>query len=576
MQKSIEEIGQLLNYEKLSAIHLLELPKIEKGDIPNFINCPKYAKAKNKADSAMERYQDKVNRCQEAIRAKEQDISEMERLRAKLDPGSGFFVDKSDGQAVTTYNDRLSRTRKMTENIAEANEKRKDLIEKYKDAVDEAKAKREELTLEALLAIDEDIVAVLDRCTKIVDKLDGSENIEDLIAAIDICLLELKIYAMFEDKIEGNDARKDCRERIAEVNQKFAALCANATVINYLVNVYQRNLGLMQNNAGICQQIVQVLGSVDQGKLTTLTQSIDTVLTENINTKFAYESIIDPAELNAIVAQINKTIDALKQSIAKANEAAATASEFAGVGVSTHQQAETLLTSMKSNVEALKNDILQRSHFASQMIEEAVIDNFYNKELRSAVTALRKHLIDVIGAEIDGIIGNKDRFSLEKAHNAIKQANLVRLKGALDKIPEHIKKTTDLIAAAETDIRRANEVPKRNAEDLSTEIGTKYIISCIPVFGCISAFGILGKVKAFESAFRSTNQIYRDLGNSLLAKNSKMTIVVLVLGIVLGLVGFFVLDLGVGISGAILAFYLITVLAMILTGKRLRSFQILT
>jgi len=583
MNKSIEEIGQLLDYEKLSAIHLLELPKIEKQDIPSFIRCPKYEKAKNKLEQTMERYQSKVDRLFDDIKQSDRNIEEMKKQRSRLDPGTGFFVDTSDAQAVARYNDRLSQTRKMTEKIGNAIEKHNDLIDKHTEAVEEANEKRQELTQEALAVIDEDIVAVLDRCTNIVEKLTGSEDIEDLVAAVDICLIELRIFAMFEEMIEDNAARKDCREHISKTNKMFASLCANEHVLNYLADMYQRNLSLVQKNVEICQQVDQVLSSVDQSRLTSLKQSIDAVLAEEISTKFEYEGVIDPAELDAIVVQINKTIDTLNQSIAKANEAAAVAGEHAETGVSANQQAETLLTSMKSNVEALENDILSRSHFAVQMIEEAVIDDFYQKDLRSAVIALRQHLIGAIGEEnLNGILtSGEDRFSLEKAHSAIIQADLVRLRAALDKVPEHIKKTTDLIVVAESDIRNANEVPKQNADALNAELHKKYILACFPVFGCISAFGIFGRVKTFEPAFRSTNQVYRDLGGTLLVKNSKMTTVVMIIGAILGIggmVAFLVLNLGhsiavnVGVPGAVLVFYIITYLLMFLVGKRLRSF----
>jgi len=576
MKKSIEEIGQLLNYEKLNAIRLLELPKIEKRDIPSFINCPKYEKAKNKVEQTMERYQNKVDRCEEAIRESERTIEEMKLRRSRLDPGSGFFVNTEDPQAVARYNDRLDQMRKMTDKIENAIEKHNDLIDKHTEAEEETKAKREELTLEALLVIDEDIVAVLDRCTKIVDKLDGSQNPEDLVAAIDICLIELRIYAMFEDLIEGNAVRKDCHERIAEVNKMFAALCANEQVLNYLVDMYRRNLSLVQKNAEIYQQVVQVLDSVDQGQLATLTQSVNKVIKEEINTTFEYKGVVDPAQLDEIIVQINKTIVALKQSIVKANDAVTAAGDFAKTGVSANQQAETLLTSMKSNIEAMENDILSRGHFAVQMIEEVVIDDFYHKDLRPAVTALRKHLIGAIGEEKlnDLVTGDEDRFSLEKAKNAIKQANLLQLQAGLDKIPGHIKKMTDLIETAESDIRGASEVPKQNADALNAELNKKYILACVPVVGVSSAVGILGRVKAFEPAFRSTNQIYRDLGSALLVKNSKMTTIVMVIGALFGVGGIMAVFFGLNyvIPGILLVLYAITVLVMISVGKRLRSF----
>ncbi|GBU29261.1 hypothetical protein R84B8_02825 [Treponema sp. R8-4-B8] len=583
MKKSIEEIGQLLNYEKLSAIRLLELPKIEKGDIPNFISCPKYEKAKTKLEQTMERYQSKVDRCKEAMEQTEQNIEDMKQQRSRLDPGTGFFVDTSDAQAVARYNDRLNQTRKMTDKINQAIDKYNDLLDKYKEAVEEANAKREELALEALLVIDEDIVGILDRCTKIVDKLDGSENPEDLVAAIDICLIELRIFAMFEEKIEDNAARKDCRERIAEVNKMFAALCANEQVMNHLTGIYQQNLSLVQKNSDIHQQVVKVLGSVDQGKLSSITQSVNNVISEQINTTFEYKGVIDPTKLDEIIGQITKTIAALNQSIVKANEALKTADNLAKSGVSAHKQAETLLTSMKANVEAMKNDILPKGHSLVQMIEEAVIDDFYNKELRPAVKELRQHLVGVIGEEnLTGIVnGGEDRFSLEKTDKAIKQANLVRLQSTLDKVPEHVQKTTGLIAAAESDIQEAGKVPKQNADSLNTDLKGRYIRACFPVFGWISAIGIFRRVKEFESAFRSMNQIYRDLGNTLLVKNKKMTTVVMILGGILGLGGiaaFFILKLSnsvgvnVGVPGTVLLLYIIAVLILTSVGKKLRTF----
>jgi SMC interacting uncharacterized protein involved in chromosome segregation len=88
MKRTEEKIGQLLNYEKLSNISLLELPKIGKKEIPNYINCPKYEKAKAKIDQSMERYHGKVDRCKEALHDSHQNIEAMKQRRSSLDPGS--------------------------------------------------------------------------------------------------------------------------------------------------------------------------------------------------------------------------------------------------------------------------------------------------------------------------------------------------------------------------------------------------------------------------------------------------------------------------------------------------------
>ena len=583
MKRSAEKIGQLLNYEKLSNIRLLELPKIEKKDVPSFINCPKYEKSKTKLEQSMERYQSKVDRLAEDIRQLGSDIENMKiEQRSWSSKASTFLLDRTDIKAVERQNHAADMANGLLEKISRANEKRNDLIDRHTEAEEEAKEKLEELTLESLQVIDEDIAMVINRCESIVDNLAGSEDAEDLIAAIDICLIELRIYAMFEELIEDNSLRKDCKECISKINHMFATLCVNENVKNFLVDLYRRNLDLVQKNAEICQQVVQVVDSVDQGQMTALTRSIDAVLAEAINTEFEYEGVIDPAELDAIVVSINKTIDALNQSIAKANEVAVAAVKLAGIGVSANQQAETLRTSMHSNVKALDGTLTQ-NHIAVQMIEESVIEDFYAKDLRVAVIALRKHHVDAIGEEnFEKVLkGGDDSFSLKKAQSTIDKANLIRLQSALDKIPGHIKKLTEQISTAESDIQKANEVPKQNADALEAELGKKYVGACFPIFGFIPAFGILGRVKAFEAAFRSTNQIYRDLGSALLVKNKKMIIAVMIIGGILGLGGmgaFFVMNLGqsiavnAGVPGGILFLYIITILGLLAVGKRLRSY----
>jgi uncharacterized protein YukE len=584
MKRAADELGQILNYEKLSAIRFLEQPNIEKQDIPNFIFCPKFEKAMAKVDQTMERYQGKVDRIVEEIHQIEQGIAAMEKEQRKWSgKASTFMLDRSDAGAVEKQNNAAENANRLLDQISRANEKRNDLIDKHNAAVEEAKEKLQELTHEAHAVIDEDIVTVLDKCTKIVDRLSGSQNSEDLVAAIEICLMELRIFALFDDKIEGNAARKDCRDRISDVNRLFAGLCANEHVRNYISDLFRRNAHLIQKNGEIYAQIVEVLGSVDQRQFAALMQSVVAVLGEKFDTNFEYEGVVDPAELEGMVVKIKSTIVALNRGIAKANDVAAISAPANQAAVSAHQNAETLLASMKTNAEDMRNDILSGNHFACQMIEEAVIDDFYERGIRPAVEALRQHLVGAIGEEqVDElVIANEDRYALVKAQNAINQANLVRLQVERDKIDMHIKTLSGLIGTAEEDIRQAGDVPQRNADALSAELGTKYILSCIPGIGFLFALGILGRLKAFELAFRSSNQIYRDLGSCLLAKNTKMTTVVMVVGGLFGVGGMaaaFALKLSpntavnAGVPGGILALYAVTIALLFAAGKRLRSY----
>jgi len=573
------KIGELLDYGKLSAIHPLKLPEIEKKDIPNFIKCPKYEKAQINLKQKMERYINKVDRCIDALRDSHQNIEAMKRRRDELDPGGGFWVDKEDAQAVARYNDRLDQMRKMTDKIGYAIEKHNDLVDKRAEAEEEAKEKLEEFTLEALAIIDEDIAMAINRIEGIVNDLASSEDAEDLVAAIDVCSIALRIHAMFDDFIDDNNVRKECKEGIAKVNQTFSTLCAKKSLQNYMIDIYRRNLDLVQKNAGIYQQIVGVLGTVDQKQLDTLSKSLDVVLAEKFDTKFDYSNVIDPAEIDIIVDKIKKTIDSLKLNIEKAKALQATetpAVVLGNAGTNADQQAKSLMASMQSNVDAL-NCPLTQNHFAIQIIDEAVIDNFYQKDLRVAVTALRNHIVNTIGeANFEGVLKDgDDRFSLQKAQNAIDKANLTRLQATLNKIPHYISELTEQVTNAESDIQKANEVPKRNADALNVELNSKYNFAWFPILGLFSVIGIQSRVKTFEPAFRSTNQIYKDLGNVLLEKNMKTSKIIMIIGAILGFGGiavFLGLNLGIALPVILLALYGIAFLVLKSVEKQLRSF----
>ena len=586
MKKSVEKIGQLLNHEKLSGLSLLRLPKVEKKNVPNYIQCPKYEKAKSKLNSKMERYTGKVDRLTNDLRQVKRNIEEMEvEHRRWKSKASTFLLDRTNIKAVERQNHAADNANRLLEKIQSASEKHDELIDKIKEAEEEAKEALEELTLEALRVIDEDIAMVISRLEAVAGNLANSHDADDLLAAIDVCTIGLRVYTMFDDLIEDNNARRECKEGIEKVNKTFSTLCAKNSIQNYMVDIYRRNLALVQKNAAVARQIDGVLASVDQKQFHAHFKSIDAVLATKVDTKFDYSSVIDPAEIDQIVVQIKGAIDSLKRNIekAKAFQAAETpAIKLAKAGVNTDQQAKSLWASMKSNVDALDGPLTQ-NHFAVQIIDEAVIEDFYQKDLRAAVTTLRKHIIDTIGeANFEGVLqGGDDRFSLKKSQDAIDKANLTRLQSALDKIPRYTKELTEQITSAESDINNANEVPQRNADALSAELGTKYGVACVPIIGFFAAIAIHGRVKTFEPAFRSTNQIYQDLGNTLLEKNKKMNIIALIINLILGLgsLAFFAMSGRpvnpaslVVIPGIVFATSAMTFVMLLMTGKKLESY----
>ncbi len=167
MKKAADELSTVLDYAKFSKARSTKPPKLTKEEVPSWITCPNYTKAMGTLERTMERFNSKVGELEQRLKESHNHIESLRKQQKKIDPGYGFFVNTKDAQEVARYNDRLNQTRRLGERINDAVHKHNDIVERHQDAVREAKEKLEELKEQALMAIDDDIVAALDRCAKI-------------------------------------------------------------------------------------------------------------------------------------------------------------------------------------------------------------------------------------------------------------------------------------------------------------------------------------------------------------------------------------------------------------------------
>jgi len=280
------------------------------------------------------------------------------------------------------------------------------------------------------------------------------------------------------------------------------------------------------------------------------------------------------------VVDINTTIDAINVSINKNNEFFASTQKIAEAGSDAHQTAESLLANMKNNMDLIKDDLLHNGHFAAEIIDEAVIDDFHQKEVRPSIKILRTHIVNSVGEEqLDELlIENDDRHYIVKAEAAINQADLLRLQNQRNKVDAQVQKLFGNIKKLETDIRKVGQVPQENADACRSLTSTLYILTFIPIIGFAFALWISGKLKEFSPGFKSTNEIYRLLCKDILAKNKTMQKVNLILGFVVGigtLGAFLILKIStnmavnIGTPIIVLALYLLTWLILSNVGKDL-------
>jgi len=428
-----------------------------------------------------------------------------------------------------------------------------------------------------------DIVSVLDKCTKIAARLTGSQKPKDKITALEVSFIEMKIHHYFEDFIEDNTARKDARDRLSEVVQHFSELCSTGDVRNYVADLFHKNIHIMGNNDEIYGKINQAINTINKTEMDEMIQELQNVFNENFETTFDYQNIIDPSELENLIVEINGRIDSINKNISSANEYEESSKPLAERSIEAHKDIEVLLGSMKVELQSIGNDVIFPGMFAIEMFNQSVIDDFYSKELRSPVGEFKKFLAKELGEKkLDRLIMLEgDKYSIQKSENTINEANLLHLQNERGNIKEHVDKMNYLVEELKKTIKNIESVPQEKAEALKSEYSLNSILSCIPLIGIIFSFLIFRKIKIFESAFRGANQIYKDLGKTLLAKNKSRVIVNLIVGLVLSIGGLGVLltvknNLSIALQwslpGALLLIYILTTGLLFLTGKRLGSY----
>ncbi len=605
MERAREVLGNLIDYKAISEISPLQLPTIEKTDIPKFILCQNLDKSLQRAEQVMELQNNKVSEVQGRVRESEAQIKDLEKALRKVDPGSpptepGSFLGPSEtaenirvyNKQVAEYNDRLRQARRLQERISDAIDRHGDIVERCNDAIREAQQREEELAAEAILAIDDDIVAVSDKITTTARDLANSNKASDVIAAVEICFIELKLVGLFEEHIDRNDARRMVQDGFHEVNSLCTELSKITNIRNIFASLFGLNRDLIVKNADLHSEIVDAIQGVDQGRLSELTEPLSAALKKQFYTSFKYEGIIDPNKLDSVVAEMHKTMEAIKDHIPQVTDLDVSTQSEAEAAVVVHQTLESTLSTMKSNVEEAHKYLLSTDGFICQMLQEEVIENFYSQDLRLTVTDLRKDVVEHIGAEqFDTIVTEvADRYSIVKTEAAIKAADLLRLQNQRDRVAEYVSELSAQIKDVEAHVISAAEVPKKNADAFRSSTSLLYILSCFPILGFAFAIGILNKVKKFAPAFRSSLEIYQKLGSQILAKNETMSKVILILAAVLGFGGigiFFGTGVGVpiaaniavspiavniGLPGGVMILYLITWIVLSKVGKTIQFY----
>jgi len=472
MTETENHLNDLIIYDAVSSISALAPPSLEKAQIPQLIHCHHFEKAVEKRDRLMERYNQKVNTQKEKVATLEGEIAHLTSEINKRTHGSflgdmmgktltgtkpGIF-DNAEQRAknAAKYNAILEVVRRLEDQRERAVDRRNDAVEKHNEAVEEANEKLEELTAEALLVIDDDMVAVMDKTNKIGLKLSAGQNASALLSAIEVCFIQLKLGLILEDHIEGNTQRRDFKELLTDVHKLLADLCANPQVRSSTVELFKRNLALIAKNRELHIQVLEAINSVDRESLDKPASELRGLFEKRINTDFEYKHLIDPGELDNMVIQINRVIVELKDNVDSVRRAAENAEAPSQHAVSTHEAISRILGEMKNNYAGMVNEILHDTHFACEMLNEAVIDDFYHRDLKPAVMALRKHVHQSVGVEeLDALVtADDDRYLINRTEVAIKSADLLRLKAQLDKVESHLGNVSGLIAAAEADIDR--------------------------------------------------------------------------------------------------------------------------
>lgn len=264
-----------------------------------------------------------------------------------------------------------------------------------------------------------------------------------------------------------------------------------------------------------------------------MTRSVQQALVQRTKTDFSYAGIIDPGRLGSVVDAMTKSVAEIESGMTSTKGVFQSSQAMADAVTNAHQTAQTLLAAMKTNVEDVQDGLFAKGHFACEMIDEAVIDNFYARDLRPGVTAVRVYLVEQLGEQqVDTLVmEDEDRYLGRKAAMAIEKANLLRLNAQRGLVDGRLSASARSMQALREDINKAGHVPQTNANQFRSSASTLYALSCVPVLGLVPALMLRSKIETFAPAFQSTNQVYRQLGSEILVKNEKMRKVNTMMGI---------------------------------------------
>jgi hypothetical protein len=443
MSQTREILGDLVNYEEVTAIRPLDPPAIEKGEIPRYIHCPLFQKAQAKIDSAMERHTLRVKQAEERVKQSQEQIASLEGViegwekeargvslvnRLTLDRSSASSVERYN-RDVARHNEAVEQVRRYQDRLDNAIDRHNDLVQRHNEAVAEAQERLDELNLQALGEIDDDLVVFLDRCSQMVARLSDSEAPSEQEAALETCFIGLKIYHSFGEYIDAPAARQQARQYLSVLDRQFLELGSSSGVMSALRDLFRRNRSLMETNAGLYSQMADTVGSVNQQEMESMVRSLETRFNESFRTEFHYQGVVDPARLQSIMNEMHQSVQAVNRNVEQVKETVSHTKPVAEAGATAQQRLEILLSQIRANVRAMQGQLLGPRHFVRDLIDPAVIEGFYTREERDAAVSVRQGLLESLGEDVVmGVLREgSDPYALARGEQLIKDAGLLRL-----------------------------------------------------------------------------------------------------------------------------------------------------
>lgn len=470
-----------------------------------------------------------IGRCEQTLSGLRQRVdqtkSEFESLASQAQserPGSGpssLFVDRKNPNSVARYNEKVERHnhqvelyRRLVDQTNRAKERHEDAVARFNEKKAELEEQIREKLQELKPALDQDILTLMGKLQQLT--YDNIRNQNNMFAGFLLSYLAKKVYVFLYDRIENTTEQRAATEIFKKLDNELDTIMSSDenSVRAGLRQAAEFLCRCHEMNAAVHQGVEEKLRGLPYKECNEVSAEIAHLLSVSTDTTFAYEHIIDPAELANVEDQVQARKTTLQRQLNSFQEFASRFNPTFDLIAQIRGSAHSDLAKMNENKAGILDPVGRDTFFTLGIFEDDDQER-YMKKHKAWLQNVQKEIEQTLHVDLNELVKTIATTELltKTTKDMLAADEALLFHTNQEKLSRKKQEIVDAVNTLDSILDKIGELPKQKSAAFTRKMSQLLYLSLLPFVNIGVVFAIMAMVREYLPAFKSNNGAYVEL-----------------------------------------------------------------